>query len=44
MDHAADSKAAADLLGVDIVPGTEIMRDVGNIHFAHAHGSDKGSM
>jgi hypothetical protein len=31
---------AAQELHVEIIPGTEIMRDVGSIHFTHAKGSD----
>ncbi len=31
---------AAATLHVDIIPGTEIMRDVDDIHFTHAKGSD----
>ena len=25
--------------GVEVLPGTEIMRDVAGVHFVHAHGS-----
>jgi hypothetical protein len=42
MDLSIDDAAglrAAELLHVDIVPGTEIMRDVGEIHFTHAQGN-----
>jgi hypothetical protein len=38
IDHASELRAAA-LLHVDIVPGTEIMRDVGDVHFTHAYGN-----
>ena len=31
---------AADALHVEILPGTEVMRDTDNVHFAHAKGSD----
>lgn len=35
---------AAEQLDVEILPGTEVMKDVGDVHFAHAKGSDKGSV
>lgn len=35
---------AAEQLQVEILPGTEVMKDVGDVHFAHANGSDKGSV
>lgn len=38
-----DRRAAAQLQ-VEIIPGTEIMTDVGDVHFAHAGGSAKGSV
>jgi hypothetical protein len=40
---ALDQRAAAQL-DVEIIPGTEIMRDVGDVHFAHAGGSESGSV
>ena len=40
---ALDQRAAAQL-DVEIIPGTEVMKDVGDVHFAHAGGSDKGSV
>jgi hypothetical protein len=39
-DEAALERAAADALHVDLVPGTEIMRDVEDIHFSHLQGSN----
>lgn len=39
-DVAALERAAADALHVDLVPGTEIMRDVGEIQFSHLQGSN----
>lgn len=38
-----DQKAAAQL-DVEIIPGTEVMKDVGDVHFAHAGGSERGSV
>lgn len=38
-----DQRAAAEL-HVEIIPGTAIMTDVGNLQFAHAGGSAKGSV
>ena len=35
---------AAEQLQVEILPGTEVMTDVGDVHFAHAGGADKGSV
>lgn len=35
---------AAETLGVEIIPGTEVMTDVGDIHFTHAGGSANGSV
>jgi len=36
---------AAEQLNVDnIIPGTEVMRDVGDVHFAHAGGAANGSV
>ena len=32
---ALDKRAAAQL-DVEIIPGTEVMKDVGDVHFAHA--------
>ncbi|KAK3686733.1 hypothetical protein LTR37_019525 [Vermiconidia calcicola] len=40
---ALEQHAAAQL-EVEIIPGTEVMRDVNNIHFAHAGCSEKGSI
>lgn len=40
---ALDQKAA-DQLDVEIIPGTEVMKDVGDVHFAHAGGRDSGSV
>ncbi|EMC92306.1 hypothetical protein BAUCODRAFT_38342 [Baudoinia panamericana UAMH 10762] len=41
--EALDRRAAAEL-NVEIIPGTEVMTDVGDVHFAHAGGSEKGSV
>jgi hypothetical protein len=35
---------AAEQLQAEIIPGTEVMKDVGNVHFAHAGGKDRGSV
>ncbi|KAK5128952.1 hypothetical protein LTR85_000285 [Meristemomyces frigidus] len=35
---------AAEQLNVEIIPGTEVMKDVGDVHFAHAGGADNGSV
>ena len=35
---------AAEQLDVEIIPGTEVMKDVADVHFAHAGGSEKGSV
>lgn len=40
---ALDQKAAAQL-DVEIIPGTEVMKDVGDVHFAHAGGRENGSV
>lgn len=40
---ALDQRAAAEL-DVEIIPGTEIMTDVGDVHFAHAGGKGDGSV
>ena len=40
---ALDQRAAAQL-DVEIIPGTEVMKDVGDVHFAHAGGSANGSV
>lgn len=40
---ALDQKAAAEL-DVDIIPGTEVMRDTSDVHFAHAGGKEQGSV
>ena len=29
-------KSAAELLQVELIPGTQVMKDVGDVHFAHA--------
>jgi len=34
-----DQKAAVEL-DVEIIPGTEVMRDIGDVHFAHAGGAN----
>jgi len=39
-----DHMAVEQLHNVDIVPGTEVMRDVGEVHFAHAGGAANGSV
>jgi len=39
-EYALEQQAAA-ALHVQIIPGTEIMRDVENIHFTHAQGSEQ---
>ena len=41
--EALDQKAA-EQLNVDLIPGTEIMSDVGDVHFAHAGGAATGSV
>ena len=41
--EALDQKAA-EQLNVDLIPGTEIMSDVGDVHFAHAGGAANGSV
>ena len=33
-------RQAAEALHVEIIPGTEVMRDVEDIHFTHAKGSE----
>ncbi|KAK4961505.1 hypothetical protein LTR10_001995 [Elasticomyces elasticus] len=38
-----DQKAAAEL-NVEMIPGTEVMTDTGDVHFARAGRSDKGSV
>lgn len=35
---------AAEQLNVEIVPGTEVMKDVGQVKFAHAGGASHGSV
>lgn len=35
---------AAEQLNVEIIPGTEVMKDVGDVHFAHAGGAESGSV
>lgn len=35
---------AAEQLNVEIVPGTEVMKDVGQVQFAHAGGASHGSV
>ncbi|KAI7498092.1 hypothetical protein KC367_g5355 [Hortaea werneckii] len=41
--EALDAKAA-EQLDVEIIPGTEVMKDVGDVHFAHAGGASTGSV
>ncbi|KAI7547338.1 MFS general substrate transporter [Hortaea werneckii] len=41
--EALDVKAA-EQLNVEIIPGTELMKDVGDVHFAHAGGASTGSV
>lgn len=41
--EALDVKAA-EQLNVEIIPGTEVMKDVGDVHFAHAGGASTGSV
>lgn len=41
--HAPDGDLqhyAAEILHMEIVPGTEVMRDVDNVHFAHGGVQD----
>ena len=38
--HDALDQRAAAALHVDIIPGTEVMRDVEDVHFTHARGAD----
>ena len=38
-DEDVLERQAAEALHVDIFPGTEVMRDVGDIHFTHSEGS-----
>lgn len=38
--HDVRDQRAADALHMEIIPGTEVMRDVEDVHFAHARGSD----
>lgn len=40
---ALDQKAAAEL-NAELIPGTEVMRDTGDVHFAHAGGSQQNSV
>lgn len=35
---------AAEQLNVEVLPGTEVMKDVNDVHFAHSHGADSGSV
>ena len=44
--HSIESvdQRAAQQLDVEVIPGTEVMRDVGDVHFAHAGGSGNGSV
>lgn len=39
-DTATLEQQAAAALHVELLPGTEIMREVGNAHFTHARGSN----
>lgn len=38
--HDARDARAAEALHVEILPGTEVMRDIDDVHFTHARGSD----
>jgi len=38
--HDVLDTRAAEALHVEILPGTEVMRDIGDVHFAHAKGAD----
>jgi len=38
--HDVMDQRAADALHVEILPGTEVMRDTDAVHFAHARGAD----
>ncbi|KAF2726042.1 MFS general substrate transporter [Polychaeton citri CBS 116435] len=40
----AMERRAAEQLNVEIVPGTEVMTDVGDVHFAHAGGASNGTV
>lgn len=39
VDEDVLEQQAADYLHVELIPGTEIMRDTGDIHFTHARGA-----
>ncbi|GIZ44837.1 hypothetical protein CKM354_000802300 [Cercospora kikuchii] len=39
-----EEHSAPEQLDVEIIPGTEVMKDFGDIHFAHAGGADTGSV
>ena len=41
--EALDVKAA-EQFNVEIIPGTEVMKDVGDVHFAHTGGASTGSV
>ena len=38
-----DEKVASQL-NVELIPGTEVMTDVGDLHYAHAGGAQSGSV
>lgn len=37
--NTMDEQRAANAIGIEMIPGTEIMRDVDGAHFAHVKGS-----
>lgn len=39
-DEDVLEQQAAEMLHVELLPGTEIMRDMGDIHFTHARGAE----
>ncbi|KAK6412397.1 hypothetical protein LTR95_017975, partial [Oleoguttula sp. CCFEE 5521] len=41
---SAHEERAAEQLNVDLIPGTEVMTDVGGAHFAKAGGRETGSV
>ena len=38
--HDALDQRVAAALHIDIIPGTEVMRDMADVHYLHARGSD----
>lgn len=44
MADKTEERSAPEQLDIEIIPGTEVMKDFGNIHFAHAGGADTGSV